>query len=190
MPSPVGHLLAGVAVAWTVSPRADHRLIAAAALLAAAPDLDLLLPIQHRTITHSVTAAAAVTIVAMLVTGKVTRLRASRFGGQARWRVAAVCGLAFASHLLLDWLGPDPVFPHGLQALWPFSDRFFISGWDVFRPTARTELFTRATAVRNLTAAAWELMLLGPLVGMLWLVRVKPAARFTAKVTGGDHPAK
>ena len=179
MPSPVGHLLAGVAVAWTVAPRAGPGLTAAAALLAAAPDLDLLLPVQHRTVTHSVAAVAIVTIVATVVTRQVTRA--------SRARIAAVCGLAFASHLCLDWLGPDPVFPYGLQAFWPLSDRFYISGLDIFRPTARTGIFTRATMVRNLTAAAQELVLLGPIVGMVWLVRVKTAARLPAKVARGDH---
>jgi membrane-bound metal-dependent hydrolase YbcI (DUF457 family) len=180
MPSPVGHLLAGVAVAWTVAPRAGVRVTATAALLAAAADLDLLLPVQHRTVTHSITAVALVTIFATLVTRQVT--------GESRARFAAVCAGACASHLLLDWLGPDPVFPYGLQALWPFSDRFYISGWDVFRPTARTGIFSRATMVRNLTAAAQELALLGPIVVALWLVRVKTLARLSAKMTGGDHP--
>ena len=183
MPSPVGHLLAGAAVALTVAPRGGHRLAIAVAALAAAPDLDLLLPVQHRTVTHSVAAVAAVavgTILAIVVTRQVT----------ARARIVAVCSLAVASHMLLDWLGPDPVFPHGLQMLWPFSDRFYISGWDLFKPTARTGLFTRPTMVRNLTAVAYETAVLGPVVLMLWLVRVKTAARLPAKMAGRDHAAQ
>ena len=53
MPSPIGHALAGVAVAWAIDPRTDRRLALTAAGLGALPDIDLLLPMPHRTITHS-----------------------------------------------------------------------------------------------------------------------------------------
>ncbi|MCC7416704.1 MAG: metal-dependent hydrolase [Acidobacteria bacterium] len=182
MPSPVGHMLAGVAVTWSILPQARTRVATVAAVLAAAPDLDLLLPVQHRTATHSIAAVALVVIVAAAVTREVTPAW--------RARLAAVCGLAVASHLLLDWLGPDPVFPHGIRMFWPLSDRFFISGWDIFRPTARTAIFSPAVMAHNLAAAAQELLLLGPLVWLLWFVRVKPAARFPAEVPGRHHPPK
>ena len=93
MPSPVGHALAGVAAAWaadllpgrrvwrTAAPAAPFRtdflsgaggaLTLGAAALGVAPDLDLFLA-QHRAITHSVGAVAAVFIVAAVVTGQVT----------------------------------------------------------------------------------------------------------------------
>src|SRR5262245_36845496 len=81
MPSPLGHMLAGLAVAWgadlvpgrrawrTAPPRgpwyerAGDGLTVACALLAAAPDLDLLLA-THRSFTHSVTAGVTVGLVA------------------------------------------------------------------------------------------------------------------------------
>ena len=182
MPTPVGHLLAGVAVAWTIAPRADRRLTLAAAGLAAAPDLDLLLPFQHRTITHNVLTAALVTILAAVVTRQVTP--------RARARIAAICGLAVASHLLLDWLGTDRVLPYGLQALWPFSERFYISGLDWFRGTARTNIFGREAIVRNLAAIAQEIAIMGPIVWGIWLVRVKTAARLPSEVTGSYHPTQ
>ena len=89
MPSPIGHALSGVAVAWTASlaePRdptgqtVSDRLVPVCAVLAAAPDLDLLVHGAHRTATHSVTAMLLVTIVAAAVTGQVTPLRVSRGG--------------------------------------------------------------------------------------------------------------
>jgi inner membrane protein len=163
MPSPIGHALAGVAVAWAIDPRTDRRLTLAAASLAALPDIDLLLPIQHRTITHSLGAVIAVTIIAAVVTAQVTRRSVAR--------VALICAAAYASHLLLDWLGVDDYFPYGLTLLWPFSDRFYISGWNLFPETARQHLFTGPSLVVNLKAIAQEVALLGPIVLAVWLER-------------------
>src|SRR6266705_1400032 len=91
MPSPIGHALAGVAVSWAGQrrpPTADRRaepyprrtrslnltpMAVVCAILAALPDIDLVLPGFHRTYTHSVTAVIVVTIVAAAMTGKVTR---------------------------------------------------------------------------------------------------------------------
>ncbi len=166
MPSPIGHALAGVAVAWAIDPRTDRRLTLTAAGLGALPDIDLLLPMRHRTITHSIGAVIAVTIIATVVTTQVTR--------RSVGRVALICAAAYASHLLLDWLGVDDYFPYGLTLLWPFSDRFFISGWNLFPETARQHLFTWPSLVVNLKAIAQEVALLGPIVLAVWLV---PAAK-------------
>ena len=140
MPSPVAHALAGATVALAADlmpgqPPArplrsggHARLFAACAVLAALPDADLLLPITHRTVTHSVVAIAAVglfMIIAAAVTGKVTA------------KISLTCVAAYASHLLLDWLQTDFTPPHGMQLLWPFSSTWFISGWNVFRGTER-----------------------------------------------------
>lgn len=182
MPSPIGHLLAGVATAWSLNPRTDRRLTLTAAGLAALPDLDLITPLPHRTVTHSVAAVVVVTIIAAVVTGQVTR--------RPVWRVASICGAAYASHLLLDWLGSDNFAPYGLQALWPFSDQFYISGWGLFRLTARAHVLTAPMIVRNVTAVAQEIAIMGTIVWLLWRVRVKSLARFAAELTGGHHPAE
>jgi membrane-bound metal-dependent hydrolase YbcI (DUF457 family) len=182
MPSPVGHLLAGAAVAWSVAPAASRGLLLIAAGLAAAPDLDLLMPLPHRTVTHSVTAVVLVIIVAAVVTRQVT--------GHVAARVAFVCGAAYASHLALDWLSADWSPPHGFQAMWPFSDEYYISGWEVFRRTERRAIFTWPSIAQNLAAVAQEVAVLGSILYGLWLVRVKPLARFPAKLTRRDHAAQ
>src|SRR3954447_20371154 len=68
MPSPIGHALAGLAVAWgsdllprgtggrPEGPSPDYVCV----MLAVLPDADLLLPVAHRTVTHSIGAVAAV----------------------------------------------------------------------------------------------------------------------------------
>ena len=191
MPSPIGHALSGVAVAWTASlaePRdpagrtVSDRWLPVYVVLAAAPDLDLLVHGAHRTATHSVTAMLLVTIVAAAVTGQVTRLRASRFGGQAplrasrfgthpRWRVALLCGISYGSHLLLDWLAADNYPPRGIQLLWPFSGRWFISDLDLFRQTARQEFLTAPIIRQNLIAVAQECVILLPILAVIWWAR-------------------
>src|SRR4051812_22949276 len=151
MPSPIGHALAGAAIGLAGAPR-RRALAPICAAIAAAPDLDLLIPHGHRMATHSLTAVAVLFIVAILVTGQVT--------GKIAWRVAAVCTAAYASHLLLDWLAADPNPPRGVQLLWPFSQRWFISGLELFRGTARRNLFTARSLWINVTAIAQEIAIL------------------------------
>ncbi len=189
MPTPVGHALGGIAVAWTSDRRASRRLTIVCAAIAAAADLDLLFPYPHRTASHSVTAVALTIIIAALVTGQVTAGSRHRkwLTADGRWRIPLTCGAAYATHLLLDWMGADSSFPYGLQMLWPLSDRWFISGWDVFPQTERRRFWTAATMQVNATAVARELLILAPIVAALWLVRVKAATRLPAEIPSRDH---
>ena len=189
MPSPIGHALGGVAAAWTADlvdgRRGErHRLLLLYMALAAAPDLDLLVPGSHRMATHSLFAMLLVFIIAAAVTAQVTprrasrfggqaHLRTSRFGGQARWRTAAMCAAAYGSHLLLDWLGADNVPPRGIQLLWPVSDRWFISDLDLFRQTARQHFLSPAIMRQNAIAVAQELAIMVPVVALLWWARAR-----------------
>jgi membrane-bound metal-dependent hydrolase YbcI (DUF457 family) len=209
MPSPIGHALAGVAVAWGadlvprtivpgaaargVAPRTPPTMVALFAGLAMLPDADLLVPGTHRMATHSLAAAGLVFIVAMAVTGRVTRLRASRlrasrfgaasprrasrFNAAGSWRTPLLCSLAYASHLLLDWLGADMVPPRGIQLLWPFSQAWFISDLDVFRQTARREFLTAPIIRQNVVAVAQELAILLPILVLLWWMGERARAR-------------
>lgn len=163
MPSPVGHALAGTAIAWGMVPRASRGVTLACVGLAAAADLDLVVPHGHRMASHSVGAVALVTILTIAVTAKVT----PRF---PVW-VAAACIAAYASHLLLDWMAADPRPPHGIQALWPFTDAWYISGWDLFRGTARNPLLTPESMRINLLAIGQEILMLGPIAWLMWRVR-------------------
>jgi membrane-bound metal-dependent hydrolase YbcI (DUF457 family) len=204
MPSPIGHALAGVAVAWSAEQLPGSAglkrpfppgVVLACVALAVLPDADLVYMPMHRTVTHSIGATLLVTILAIAVTGKVTRLstlrRAQGSPGSGRgtilpgrettatpparadivWGLVLMCAAAHASHLLLDWLGADPSWPFGIQALWPFSHRWFISGWNLFPATERRHLFSGASIAINLEAAAWEIAIIGPIVLALGLRR-------------------
>jgi membrane-bound metal-dependent hydrolase YbcI (DUF457 family) len=165
MPSPIGHALAGLAVASAAdrilparyrAPAVSRALIISCVALAIAPDLDLIHPSSHRTMTHSLVATGLVTIVAAAVTGWVT--------SRVDWRLAVTCGIAHASHILVDWMGQDLATPAGLQILWPLSDRWFISGWEIFRATQRHDPFSVATMIHNLKTGVLELAIFVPLV--------------------------
>ena len=163
MPSPVGHAIAGAAIARAITPK-DTGLVVACAALAVAPDLDLVLPQNHRMATHSIGAVALVMILAILVTGRV------KWDG-AWHRVVFALVAAFASHLLLDWLAVDNTPPRGIQLLWPFSDDWYISNWDLFRGTARRNVLTAQSMWINATAIAQEIVTLGPIAWVVWRLR-------------------
>jgi membrane-bound metal-dependent hydrolase YbcI (DUF457 family) len=204
MPSPIGHVLAGIAVALAGDrrPVADgvwrflfRPLTLCCVALATLPDADLLFRGFHRTATHSVGATILVIIVAIAVTGWVTPVRSgpisesqprrhentkkkNLFGRGVVWVLVA----AHASHLLTDWLGTDLSNPAGIQALWPFSGHWFISGWRLFPQIERRDMFSLTSIAINLRALVWEVVLLGPIVVVLWRLRrrpVKPSQRYS-----------
>ena len=223
MPSPVGHALAGVAAAWAADLLPGRRLwrtgaptapafssaflsagggalTLVAAALGVAPDLDLFLA-QHRAITHSVGAVAAIFIVAGVVTGQVTgKVQSTKYKVQSKLevqsetfsvdrvlRVAMICAAAYGSHLLLDWLAVDRRMPYGLQALWPFSDGWYVSGLDLFPQTERRNLLSFATLRINARAMSYETAVMLPVLILVWLVRVKTVTRLPTEAARRYH---
>lgn len=198
MPSPIGHVMAGIAVAWTadlipgqrawrVAPesasrfrRAGGGLTLICGALAVAPDLDLLFG-GHRAMTHSLAAVIFVWLFAAALAANAERPIV---------RVSLMCAAAYGTHLLLDLLGVDRIPPHGIQILWPLDHDWFISGIDVFRQTERRSILSAPSMLQNVKAIAQELFVLGPLLVALWLVRVKALAGLSSEVTGGDHPSQ
>jgi membrane-bound metal-dependent hydrolase YbcI (DUF457 family) len=179
MPSPLAHGLAGIAIALfadRVKPAsaalsaipAPRTLAVGAAALAMLPDADLLLA-SHRTWTHSIVAALLVMIIAAAVTGWVTRGLASGRRRRAVAFVAILCGAAYGSHIPLDWLGSDWFPPVGIQIFWPFSDRFFISGLELFARVERRDPLSWETMVANGKTALQEVAIMLPVVWASWL---------------------
>jgi inner membrane protein len=171
MPSSVGHGLAGLAVVWFLEAlRAGRRLPPAPArglaavclLLAVVPDLDIVTT-AHRGPSHSLGAVLAVAGTAAAVAAR--RRLPPLFVGTA-------CGLAYASHLLLDWLGRDRTAPSGIMALWPFSTRHFLSGADLFLGISRRYWNPQEFIAVNLWSIAWELVLLLPVAALAyWMAK-------------------
>jgi hypothetical protein len=129
--------------------------------LAAVPDIDWIYPPFHRGPTHSVGAALLVTLIAAAVTQRAT--------GQVQWKIALTCGLAYGSHILMDWLGEDRTIHPGVMAFWPFGQALFYSGLDWFRSTERIGAFQQPQLQHNLRTLLQEFVILGPvLLFVLW----------------------
>jgi membrane-bound metal-dependent hydrolase YbcI (DUF457 family) len=169
MPTPVGHALGGLAASWFAESAAGKRswpsivpLAIASAAVGMSPDLDLLLG-SHRTYTHSIAGVAVAGFVAWLF---MRRRRMPRAVG-----VAIAIAAAYASHLLLDWLGKDSSSPPGLMALWPFSSRFYISGIDLFGEVSRRYWKPDEFIVGNFLVVGRELVILLPFIALAWYLR-------------------
>ena len=133
---------------WRISGRAAEALLFGA--VAAAPDLDLLAG-SHSTYTHSIGATLIVLVVARLLLGP----------GHGRL-VLATAG-AYASHVLLDWLGSDTSPPIGIMALWPFTGGYYQSSLNLFDAISRRYWLPDEFIVGNMKAALKEILILGPL---------------------------
>jgi inner membrane protein len=172
MPSPIGHGLAGLAIGLAIEPvipesttattRHFSKFALMGALVAAMPDADLLYSGVHRGVSHSIGATVLLMIIAGVVTGWVT--------GRVQWRWVILVGAAHASHILMDWLGTDRYPPTGLEALWPFSREFYISGWDVFPPTER-RVYLPGAVWTNVRALVAEVGIMGPIAVFTFLAR-------------------
>jgi membrane-bound metal-dependent hydrolase YbcI (DUF457 family) len=162
MPSPLGHALGGLAAGWLVGSRSPRsRSWADAASFAAAgvaADLDLLVG-AHSGPTHSVGAAV---IVGCFM-----------YVARARPRFALAIGAAYASHILLDWLGSDSAPPIGIMALWPLSREYYESTLHIFFAVSRRYWLPDFWAL-NLRAVAHEVLVLVPIALVLFWWRGRP----------------
>ncbi len=169
MPSPLGHALAGAAAGWALAGpsrgprertrREVWRLRAVFGLLGILPDLDLLFG-GHRGPTHGL---GAVVIVG-LATAALARPK----------RLGMAAAAAYATHILLDWLGTDTSPPIGLMALWPLSREYFESNVHLFGSISR-RYWLPGFWEHNLRAIAWELLILLPPALVVFMQRQRLA---------------
>lgn len=125
-------------------------------LLGALPDLDFAFG-THSTYTHSL---GATVLIAALVFMAVP-------GDRPRWALASAA--AYASHILLDWLGDDTTPPIGIMALWPLTNEFYQSNLHWFMPISR-RYGHPGFWMHNITAVIWEIVLVLPVLCALgWL---------------------
>lgn len=142
--------------------------MAGAAILAAVaitPDLDLLVH-SHRGESHSVGVAVVAGLLALAITRR------------PRWAMAV--SLAWASHVVLDWLSNDTRPPLGVMALWPFTRDYYKAGIEIFPAVSRRYWESRFW-IYNLRAVVAELVILGPLAFL------SVASAFRRKSSRGKH---
>src|SRR5262249_16005610 len=159
--------------AWRTAPRqaslyrrAGNGFTLLCGALGAVADLDLVVH-SHRGATHSIGAA--------IITGLLAAASA-RVARPPVMPVSLMSASAYGTHVVLDWLGVDTYWPFGIQALWPFSTRWYISGLDIFPQTERAQFLSAAAIQINLAAVAREMMILTPLLVGLWIARTRALA--------------
>ena len=188
----LAHAAAGYLAYEALRPAGRQRagLLATAVLFANAPDLDFLPGLAvgdptvfHRGATHTVVAAALVTAVVLAVA---RRWRVARAG-----RVAAVAGLAYVSHLVVDWMTVDAVAPAGIRLLWPVSDAWLHAPWSVLGeiivdPTSRVGFVRSLITPMALQTWVREMGVLAATVALVHLARGLSGLR--DMVTAGESP--
>ena len=147
MPSPVGHALGGLIAGELLAPSA----LLVCALAGVAPDVDFLWG-GHNRQTHSLGAA--------VIAGAVV------FAWKRSPRLALAVTLAWASHVLFDWLGSDDTPPLGVMALWPLNSNFYFADAFVFEAISRRYWLDNFIP-HNAWAVIKEVLILGPLVALL-----------------------
>ena len=174
MPSPVGHTLLGLAFANVPLKQKLYQSVAWLSFVifaANAPDLDFLpgwflgdINRFHHGISHSIGMA----VIFAALSAIVSRL----FTNQIRL-VFWVGLIVFLSHLLGDYLGVDVVEPFGAPFLWPLSQEYYLSSYQIFNPIEHGNVgevshsvFNKIFSLKNLIAACIEMLIVLP----LWLI--------------------
>jgi hypothetical protein len=96
---------------------------------------------------------------------------ARQLGTRHAGRLALACVAAYASHVLLDWLGSDSSPPIGVMALWPFNRAYYESDWHVFMAISRRYYQGWRFVTQNVLAVSLELAVLVPALALVWRVR-------------------
>ena len=172
MASPVGHLLlalscTGLRKCSTDPPPALFWLVIVTACWA--PDLDFIPGMlvgepnrYHHGASHSLTGALLFASAVVLGFRRSTGI-SIRLGG--------VAFLAYASHLLGDWLTVDLGTPIGIPVFWPLSDIHFISPVTIFQNIQHgaegigpTGFLVEVFSMANVLAIGWELVITLPIL--------------------------
>jgi membrane-bound metal-dependent hydrolase YbcI (DUF457 family) len=169
MATPVGHYLLGLSIAALAArDPAERRAVPWWALMACAPDLDVLpgaaigdLSRFHHGASHSLAAAGAVALG--------TAALYASWRGHWSPRVPMLVFALYLSHGALDSVTLDDGWPFGIPLLWPWSDATYQAPW-VLLPNVQ---HTRAPLVslHNALLAVREAVIFAPLVGLVLAVR-------------------
>jgi len=177
MATPIGHGLIATGLSLLIfrGGRANNLKILALLVFAAnVPDLDFLpglisgdLNRYHQGITHSI---FGLTVFLLVCAVFVHGMKASR-----DWLIWL--GLAYGSHLVIDYFGTDNRMPVGMPLFWPVSSDFYKSSLDLL-PGVRhggngadwTEFVTDLLSWANLQAIGVEFLVSLPVLIMGYVV--------------------
>jgi membrane-bound metal-dependent hydrolase YbcI (DUF457 family) len=173
MPTPVAHSLAGLAIGFVSQrrKRPDRNLVILAIASACLADFDFAISFMtgvnyHHYFTHS---------LGFTVLFSLAVYAAARVAGRAQPGFdTLVLGVSYLSHVLLDLVSEDTAAPYGLELLWPFSDRFFVSPVLLFDDIWRGTL-AKLLGLHNWIAVGREALIVGPPAALLvlWSLRAR-----------------
>jgi membrane-bound metal-dependent hydrolase YbcI (DUF457 family) len=185
MPSPIAHTLAAYAAVVIARPQivADRRLssiaMGSAFVFGSMADADFAVAAVthsriwgHHFFSHSIPFVAALTAAIYLILRLIRIRAAAGYSGLA--------GLAYGTHLLLDYFTEDGRAPVGIPLLWPFTRHHFMAPVNVFYSIHRGD-WDAIFGPHNLQALLIEVVVMSPVV----LLAVLRAVRITRTVGGG-----
>jgi membrane-bound metal-dependent hydrolase YbcI (DUF457 family) len=165
MATPVGHALAGCAMALCAWPRLTAPRLAGAVVLSNLPDLDLLAGLAvpgkggwHHAGTHSLAFAAAVSVCFLLV-GVIQDRRG------LGWAWPALGAALVLAHIGVDLVTLDVTPPIGLRLFWPFDGSWVSVPFHLFDRVPRSPLgwplvgIWMRLALEECAVLAWPLAL-------------------------------
>ena len=173
MATPICHSLAGYAVYGLARHGQAQRrpdLLLLCLFMANAPDLDFLPGIvmgspalYHQEITHSL----GCTLLVSLAVASIGHFRNRSFN-----TIFSLSGIAYLSHLVIDFFGVDSRPPYGIPLLWPISSSHYISPMPIFLGVhhigstlgSTLEWIKGILHPYNLRAIALEIVLMFPFV--------------------------
>jgi membrane-bound metal-dependent hydrolase YbcI (DUF457 family) len=138
MPSPIGHMLSGLAIVAVHRKRVlrldrETLFILVCVVL---PDIDFIFGFiegnpnaYHHQFTHSFFFAVVVGTLLGIIS-----MRSCRHFS----RPALLFTAAIALHIVLDLFAVDKSAPYGAQIFWPFSDEYFIAPVQIFSDVVRS----------------------------------------------------
>ena len=174
-------MLAGLAIAHVARTRgwipAHWGLIAACVAAANAADLDFLTGsidggflFYHHGITHSLIAAIAAGLVAASIAWRAADL--------SSFRVGLLVGLAYASHVLLDFVAFTPSEPTDMPIFWPVAADI---GWatpiQVFASIQHGGTLSSLPGVVTRADTLWAIAREVAVMGCVWLIAAWLAGR-------------
>ena len=96
-------------------------------------------------------------------------------------RLAIAVTLSWASHVLFDWMGSDTTPPLGVMVLWPLNSNFYFADAFVFEAISRRYWLDNFIP-HNTWAVAKEILILGPILFVTFVLRGGSRRRFRTKV--------
>jgi len=194
MPSPIAHSLMGGLIARQHGLRyfkQPWKLTLFCVVLANLPDVDYFFGIvhglpnlYHRQFTHSIGFAVVVGVLCGIF---------FMWRGQRFWPMFALSSLATFSHVVLDFFGLDTSAPHGVIALWPLSEVYFMSPLSIFSNLIKGDtvaaLIGAIFRMHNLMALLREIVVFTLLLGLQnWFMKNRLALSLMTKKPDGDRP--